>query len=91
MERVKHYLFRNYHLDPKLFFLEMVSVMLQISAAAYLSITAKDPDMLTVYSLYTVGSSIGIFVYYKRQLVWTLIMVSIFTGLNILGLVVLLT
>jgi hypothetical protein len=46
--------------------------------------------MLMVYSMYTIGSSVGIYVYYKRELVWTLVMVSVFTAINLLGLYILL-
>lgn len=90
MERIKNYLLRNYRQSPTLFFLEMFSVMMQTSAALYLSLTAKQPDMLVVYSMYTIGSSVGIYVYYKRELVWTLVMVSVFTAINLLGLYILL-
>lgn len=91
MEAVKHYLIRNYQLDPVLFYIEMFSVCMQLAASLYLALTAKNPDMLTVYAMYTVGSGVGIYVYYKRQLVWTLIMVIVYTMINVLGLFVMLT
>ena len=81
---------KSYHLDPWLFFLEMFSVTMQISASLYLALTAKEPDMLTVYSMYTIGSGVGVYVYFKRELVWTLIMASVFSVINVLGLYVLL-
>ena len=90
MERVKNYMMKSYHLDPWLFFLEMFSVTMQISASLYLALTAKEPDMLTVYSMYTIGSGVGVYVYFKRELVWTLVMASVFSVINVLGLYVLL-
>ena len=91
MEAVKHYVVRNYHQDPVLFFIEMFSVCMQLAASLYLAVTAKDPDLLTVYAMYTVGSGVGIYVYYKRQLVWTLVMVVVYTMINVLGLYVMLS
>lgn len=91
MERVSNALKESWKQDHIAFVFEMVGCFFTIAASIVLAVTAKEPDMLTVYILYLIGSGVMCYAYIRRNMVWSIVLTVWFTFINIIGLIVVLS
>ena len=85
MERIKHAVIRSYHEDPIAFYFELVGMVFTVIGSAILALTAKDPNMLLIFPLYFVGSATGLYAYYRKQAIWTIVLTAYFVVANTVG------
>jgi hypothetical protein len=85
MERIKLALKRSYEVDHIAFYFEMIGFIFTVAASLIMAVTAKNPNMLIVYPLFLVGSSTGLYAYYRREMVWTIALTGYFVVINIVG------
>lgn len=76
---------QSYHQDKLCFWLEMVGAVLTIAASLTLAVSAAEPDMRLIYPLFFAGSILAVFTYYRRMLVWPLVLMTWFTFVNVFG------
>lgn len=91
MERVVSALNKSWKHDHIAFVFEMVGCFFTIAASIVLAATAKNPEMLTVYLLYLVGSALMCYAYIRREMIWSIVLTVWFTIINIVGLIVVLS
>jgi len=85
MERIKNALVRSWEHDRTAFMFEMVGMLFTVAGSLVLALTAKDPNMLIVYPLFLVGAATGLYAYYRREMVWTIVLTAYFVVINIVG------
>lgn len=85
MEQIKNAVIKSYHEDRIAFFFELVGMLFTISGSALLAFTATDPNMLVIFPLYLIGSATGLYAYYRKQAIWTIVLTAYFVVINIVG------
>jgi len=85
MERIKNAVIRSYHEDHIAFYFELIGMLFTVSGSALLAFTAKDPNMLIIFPLYFIGSITGLYAYYRKQAIWTIVLTAYFVVINIIG------
>ena len=88
MERIKNAVIRSYHEDHIAFYFELVGMIFTITGSAILALTAKDPNMVVIFPFYLIGSATGLYAYYRREMVWTIVLTAYFVVINIVGFVI---
>ena len=88
MERVIAALKRSHKHDNVAFYFEMIGALFTIAASLIMAITAKNPNMLIIYPLFLVGASTGMYAYYRREMVWTIVLTGWFVIINIIGFII---
>lgn len=88
MERVRSALIKSWHHDHIAFIFEMVGVAFTIIASLTLALTAKAPDMPIVFAIYEVGSIALLYAYYRREMVWSILLTIYFVVINIVGFII---
>jgi len=91
LNKIRQAMSNYWNLDHIAFLFELVGSIFTIAASIVLAVTAKEPDMLTIYLLYLVGSSVMCYAYIRRNMIWSVVLTIWFTIINIIGLVVLLS
>jgi len=76
---------RSYHSDKVAFYYEVISFIFTVGASATLAVTAVNPDMRIVYPFFFIGSVTATYAYYRRHLVWPMLLTAWFVCVNILG------
>jgi len=72
MERIKNALVRSWQHDHIAFLFEMIGMLFTIAGSL-------------LYPLFLVGASTGLFAYYRREMVWTILLTAYFVVINIVG------
>ena len=85
MNKIIEFWKKSYHSDRIAFYLELVSFVLTVGASMVLALNAVDPDMRYVYPGFFVGSITAVVAYYRRQMIWPLLLTGYFTCINLLG------
>jgi len=85
IQRIINFWRHSYETDTTSFWLEVVSFVFTVSASLTLAITARDPDLTLVYPGFFVGSVTAVVAYYRRKLVWPLLLTGYFAFVNIFG------
>ncbi len=85
MERIKAAVLKSYDHDKIAFYFELIGMLFTISGSLILAITAKDPNMLVIFPLYLIGSATGLYAYYRKQAIWTIVLTAYFVVINIVG------
>jgi len=85
MERIKNAVVKSWQHDRIAFVFEMVGMIFTIAGSLILALTAKDPNMLIIYPLFLVGAVTGLFAYYRREMIWTIVLTAYFVVINIVG------
>lgn len=75
----------SYRTDRIAFFYELLSFVFTVAASASLALTADAPDMRIVYPGFFIGSVFGVLGYYRRKLVWPMMLTGWFIFVNVLG------
>lgn len=84
-ETIKQFWVNSYRSDRTAFYNELISFVFTVGASLYLALNAQDPDMRYVYPGFLIGATAGCYAYYRRELLWPMILTGYFCGVNIFG------
>lgn len=76
----------SYSSDRTAFYFELISFVFTVGVSMYLAINADSPDMRWVYPGFFVGAVTGCYAYYRRQLLWPMLLTGYFSIINVFGL-----
>jgi hypothetical protein len=82
---IKDFWITSYNSDKIAFWFELVSVIFTIAGSVILTFTSPSPDMTYVFPIYLVGSVTLAIGSYRRRIIWTTVLASWFTIMNIIG------
>ena len=82
---LKEFWVTSYRTDKLAFYLEVFSVAVTIWGSALLTFTSPEPDMRLVFPLYLMGSTTLAIASFRRRIIWTCVLASWFTIMNIIG------
>tara|TARA_Y100000748_G_scaffold229239_1_gene193315 strand:- start:389 stop:667 length:279 start_codon:yes stop_codon:yes gene_type:complete len=82
---LKEFWVTSYRTDKLAFYLEVFSVSVTIAGSYLLTFTSPGPDMRLIFPLYLAGSSTLAIAAYRRRIIWTCVLGSWFTIMNIIG------
>jgi hypothetical protein len=85
MQKIKEFWIEGYNSDKTAFYAELVSFVFTVCASMYLAVNALNPDMRYVYPGFFIGATAGAFGYYRRGLLWPLLLTSYFVIINVTG------
>lgn len=90
MQKIIDFWKHSYNTDKLSFWLELVSFVFTVSASMTLAINADSPDVnlilgYIVYPGFFIGALTGAIAYYRRKLVWPMVLTTYFQGVNIFG------
>ena len=85
LKLLKEFWVNSYNTDKTAFYLEVVSVAFTIAGSVRLTFTSPYPIMEYVFPVYLVGSSTLAIACWRRRIIWTLVLASWFTIMNIIG------
>lgn len=69
-----------------LFFAEMIGTLTGMIGSAMLGFQSPLPDLLTIFTLYTISAGCFIYSNYIRHSAWLIILMIFYVGMNIVGL-----
>jgi len=87
MEKLKSFLSKSHSSDKIAFYCELISFLFTVIGSSILALTAKDPDMVIIYPIVLLGSIVGVYAYYRRELVWPMMLAIYFVIINSIGLI----
>lgn len=76
---------QSYYTDRIAFYCELISFVFTVGASMVLAINAVSPDMRYVYPGFFIGAIAGCYGYYRRLLVWPMLLTGYFIIVNIFG------
>jgi len=82
---LKEFWVNSYNTDKTAFYLEVFSVAVTIAGSCFLTFTSPHPDMQIIFPLYLMGSSTLAYASFRRRIIWTCVLASWFTIMNIIG------
>ena len=82
---LKEFWVTSYKTDKLAFYLEVFSVAVTIAGSWLLTFTSPGPDMKMVFPLYLLGSSTLAWASFRRRIIWTCVLASWFTIMNVIG------
>ena len=83
--RIKDFWMSSYYSDKTAFTFELISFVFTVIASLTLAFTAQDPNMAVIYPGFFVGSVTGTYAYYRRELVWPMLLTGYFAIVNVFG------
>jgi hypothetical protein len=75
----------SYETDRISFWLEMISFVFTVGASLTLAVNADSPDMRYVYPGFFIGATTAVIAYYRRKLVWPMVLTGYFQWVNVFG------
>jgi hypothetical protein len=85
LKLLKEFWVTSYKTDRVAFYLEVFSVTVTIAGSYLLTFTSPGPDMRSIFPLYLLGSSTLAYASFRRRIIWTCVLASWFTIMNIIG------
>tara|TARA_B100001996_G_C18616823_1_gene576084 strand:+ start:504 stop:779 length:276 start_codon:yes stop_codon:yes gene_type:complete len=82
---LKEFWVTSYKTDTLAFYLEVFSVAVTIVGSWLLTFTSPTPDMRWIFPLYLLGSSTLAWAAFRRRIIWTCVLASWFTIMNVIG------
>jgi len=82
---IRDFWIQSYRTDQTAFWFELVSVIFTIAGSCILTFTSPNPIMEWVFPLYLIGSTTLAIGSYRRRIIWTTILASWFTIMNVIG------
>ena len=82
---LKEFWVTSYKTDRLAFYLEVFSVLVTVAGSYLLTFTSPGPDMRWIFPLYLLGSSTLAYASWRRRILWTCVLASWFTIMNIIG------
>ena len=81
---LKEFWVTSYKTDRLAFYLEVFSVVVTVAGSYLLTFTSPGPDMRWIFPLYLLGSSTLAYASWRRRIIWTCVLASWFTIMNII-------
>ncbi len=72
--------------SKSLFFAEMTGTICGMAGAAMLGFQSPQPDLLTIFTLYTISAACFVYSNYIRHSAWLVILMFFYVGMNGVGL-----
>jgi len=85
IKEIKQFWKVSYETDKIAFYLELVSVAFTITGSLLLTFGSPHPNMAHVFPVYIFGSATLAIASYRRKIIWTLVLASWFTTMNLIG------
>lgn len=85
IQKIKQFWRHSYETDRVAFFFELTGFVFAVGASLTLAITAQSPDMRLIYPFSFIGSITAVYAYYRRKLVWSLLLTAYFSAINLFG------
>lgn len=85
LREIKEFWRVSYDSDRIAFYLELISVFFTIMGSLLLTFGSPNPNMAQVFPLYLIGSSTLAVACWRRKIIWTLVLASWFTAMNVIG------
>ena len=85
LKLLKEFWVNSYNTDKTAFYLEVISVAFTIAGSVILTFTSPYPIMEYVFPVYLLGSSTLAIACWRRRIIWTFVLASWFTIMNIIG------
>ena len=85
LKLLKEFWVTSYKTDKLAFYLEVFSVAVTIAGSYLLTFTSPEPDMKWIFPLYLMGSSTLAVAAFRRRIIWTCVLASWFTIMNVIG------
>lgn len=85
MQRFREFWSASLHSDPRAFALEIASFVFTVVASVWLAVSAVAPNMALIYPIFFIGSAAGCWGYYRRQLIWPMLLTGYFMIINVYG------
>ena len=63
----------------------MTSFVVTVIASFLMAFTAANPDLRIIYPIFFVGSLAGCWAYFRRQLIWPVMLTGYFMAVNVFG------
>lgn len=82
---IKQWLLSSYKSDRVAFVAEMAAFKFAATAAIWMAITAKQPNMVVLYPIYLLSSILGTYANWRRRLVWPMLLTLFFSTMNVIG------
>ena len=82
---LKEFWVTSYKTDKLAFYIEVFSVAVTIAGSYLLTFTSPEPDMKWIFPLYLMGSSTLAVAAFRRRIIWTCVLASWFTIMNVIG------
>lgn len=76
----------SWHESKVLFWAEFTATVASIIASYHFATASPDPNLVFVFLLYLVGSSLLVYTMWKRGAVWMLVLMAWYSAMNIIGL-----
>lgn len=76
----------TWHNNKKLFLAEMLGTISGMAAATILAIQSPNPDLVTVFILYTISAMCFIYSNYIRRSAWMITLMLFYMVTNVVGL-----
>jgi hypothetical protein len=83
--KIKNFWVQSYRSDKTAFWIEMFSALFTITGSLTLALSAKHPDMASIYPLFFLGSSSQVIAAYRRGAAWVMVLTFYFSCANIFG------
>lgn len=90
MNKIIEFWKHSYHTDRLSFWLEMISFVFTVGASMTLAINADHPQVnlilgYFVYPGFFIGACTATIAYYRRKLVWPMVLTGYFQFVNVFG------
>ena len=85
LKLLKEFWVNSYKTDKVAFYLEIFSVIVTVAGSCILTFTSPNPEMELVFPLYLMGSTTLAIACWRRRIIWTCVLGSWFTIMNIIG------
>jgi hypothetical protein len=85
LKSVKQFAIDSYRSDPVAFYLELVAFVSTVGASMWLAVSAANPDMTIIYPGFFVGAVTGALGYYRRRILFPMLLTTYFALVNIFG------
>lgn len=85
LKEIKQFWKISYETDHTAFYLELISVIFTITGSLLLTFGSPTPNMAHVFPIYIVGSLTLAIACWRRKILWTLVLASWFTIMNLIG------
>lgn len=85
IERIRYFWAQSYLADRVSFYIELVSVVFTVAASLTLATTAKNPNMVSIYPLFFVGSVTQCYASFRRGMAWVMLLTGYFACANVFG------
>jgi len=85
LQKLREFWSASLRSDPRAFALEITSFIFTVAASVWMAFTAAAPNMAVIYPIFFIGSATGCWGYYRRQLIWPMLLTGYFMVINVYG------